>query len=323
MKDLMKKFGWNEPLIPMNAKDATKKLDALMKDDNYVAEIKFDGSRYLSIEGRFFSRKKSENKKDPENLGMPVEKTANVPHLSKLLSVTGLILDGEVFYPGQKSNNVTSIMGAKPEKAIARQKEQGWIQYVIYDILMYKGIDLTSTPWSRRRELLEEAYEEYVVGYERIIHLSQVAEGTANKRDMLKWAEDNGEEGIMLKNVHATYKPDKRPEHHWYKVKGEITIDAVITGFTEGEGKYAGLIGSIEFGLYKSDGVLYSAGTCSGMTDEVRKNLTDNREHYAGSVIEIKAMERTAKGLFRHPVFLRFRDDKSPIDCRWDIEVED
>ena len=321
MRDLMEKFGWTEPLMPMNAKDAKDKLEDLMKNDNYVAELKYDGSRYLCVGtpegGRFFSRKKSENKKNPEMLGMPVEKTANVPHLSEAFKKLPFIVDGEVFYPGKKSNDVTKIMGADPEKAVARQEgEHGWLHYMVYDILYYKGRDVRGFPWYERRNMLEEAYSEYLSGHE-LIHLSDVYYTEPEKRRLLKWAEEHNEEGIMLKNKNGIYLSDKRPEHNWYKVKGEITYDVVIMGYEPGKGKYEGMIGSIVFGLYK-DGKLTKAGTCSGMTDTMRQELTVNGESYTGKVIEIKAMERTDKGLFRHPRFIRFRNDKNAKDCLWE-----
>ena len=86
---------------PMNAKAANGKLEKLMADPMYTAEIKYDGSRYLCDHGNFISR-----------LGK--DKTANVPHLGSLKKFKG-ILDGEVYYPWGDSNETTRIMGSHPE----------------------------------------------------------------------------------------------------------------------------------------------------------------------------------------------------------------
>lgn len=372
MRDLMEKYGWDVPYIPMNVKNSEGKQDKLFADDNYVAELKRDGSRYTSIEGRFFSRKKSENKKTPELLGLPVEKTANVPHLAQFFAqFEGTVVEGEIFYPGKKSNHVTSIMGCDPYKAQERQMgEYGLIHYCLFEMTYANGEDLRDKPWEDRRGYLEAWYELFVVGtpQEKFIHLSSVWEGEKAKRTLLKWAEENGEEGIMFKNRTSTYKCDKRPEHHWYRVKGKITADVVLMGYEPPERLYEGkeldnwgywedlnghkfgasgkdeayaysaaadvpvypvtkfyfhsLIGSIVFGLVK-DGELQKAGTCSGMDEEVRETFTRDGDYYVGKVIEITAMERTEKGMFRHPVFERLRDDKSPMDCIWETEVEE
>jgi len=398
----MKKYGWTEPYIPMNVKNSEGKLEKLFADDDYIAELKRDGSRYTVIDGRFFSRKKSEDKKKPETLGLPVEKTANVPHLAEFFSqFPGYVFEGEIFYPKKKSNTVTSIMGCDAWKALMRQEfgefdhfpapkagdpavlkwrpdensewmkvdkdsesflsmGLGKIHYMLFECTYVEGQDLRDLPWEERREYLEHFYETYVAGteYEAFIHLSTVFEGESAKRALLKWAEENKEEGIVFKNRHSTYQCDKRPEHHWYRVKGKIYADVVVMGYEppekEHKGKaselpgwqyweddsgeihigshhgkgftpvskfYAmGWIGSVKFGLYK-DGELAEAGTCSGMDEEIRQFFTDNQDHLLGRVIEISAMERTDKGKFRHPQFERFRDDKNAEDCLWENEM--
>jgi ATP-dependent DNA ligase len=317
MQDLIDLYEWQGPLFPMNAKDSGKKKEQLLDDDEYVSEIKFDGARYLSIGGRFFSRVASV--KD----GMPSERTENVPHLTKILSqVPGLILDGEVYYPGKKSNHVTSIMGCAPEKAIDRQKgEYGWIRYVIYDILMWNNQMITDWPWINRRKLLQEVYKNYVLpidGAQEFLDLSQISIRD-KKRELLAYANENDLEGIMLKNINAAYYPGARPTNVWFKVKQEITYDVVVIGYDEGKGKYAGMVGAVRFGLYK-DGVLTECGKCSGMTDELRGQLTTYPDAFKGRVMEIEAMERTEKGMFRHPRFLQFRapEDKDAKMCTWD-----
>lgn len=64
--------------------------------------------------------------------------------------------------------------------------------------------------------------------------------------------------------------------------------------------------------------MLTYCGSCSGMTDEVRKQLSENREANIGRVVEILANEREPDTYkFRHPRFIQFRDDKNAVDCIW------
>jgi ATP-dependent DNA ligase len=292
----------------MNAKDCGKKKDMLLDSDDYIAEKKIDGARYLSVDGRMFSRRLSV--KD----GMPVEKTNNVPHIQKELQrlPSGTILDGEIYYPGGNSNLVTSVMGALPAKALARQ-EGNPIRYCVYDVLHYNGKDVTGLPWKERRDILEKLYLGHLL-HSNHIDLSYVHYG--DKRNFLDHMLKIGEEGIMLKNVNAAYHVDKRPEHVWYKVKKDYPIDVIIMGFESGKGKYDGQIGSVIFGQYdKPYGKIVRKGTCSGFTDALRLDMTKNQGSYLGRVMEIHAMEPTKAGAFRHPQFLRMRDDKSPRDC--------
>lgn len=308
MKDIMHRYGWSEPFLPMNAKDGSKKSDTLLSSGDYAAEKKLDGSRYWSIDGRLFSRRLSVK----DNL--PIEKTRNVPHLSEDLSKLprGTMLDGEVYYPGEKSMRVTSIMGALPSKAIERQ-EGNPIRYAAFDIMMHGGKDVTHLPWEDRRALLEQVYKAYLASSKHI-DLTKVVR--QDKEGFLQEMLNTGEEGIMLKNIHAPYHKDKRPEHVWYKIKQNMTDDVIILGYTDGQGKYEGLIGSIIFGKYQTKGgKLVQLGRCSGMTDMQRLDFTNNKQKYLGQVIEISAMEGTEAGFYRHPQFIQVRTDKSARDC--------
>lgn len=287
-------------IIPMNAKPAGNKLEKLMDDPKYIAEIKLDGYRAVYANGEFYSR-----------LGNPLG--AKVPHLVEVLKEFNVVLDGELCMTSATANSsdVTKILGALPEKAVARQEELGKLRYVVFDVLRTGDMDLTQLTWSHRRQVLMNFFE--ILGDNGYIAMS---EHCAEKHELLEFAESNGLEGIMLKNIDSLYYPDKRPENTWYKVKKSMTYDVVVTGFTEGKGKYEGLIGAVEFGLYK-DGALTYCGQCSGFTDEMRRIITESKEFYTHRVMEIKAMERTADGHFRHPVFSHWRSDKAPMQCLW------
>jgi ATP-dependent DNA ligase len=363
----------DEILLPMGGttvKDPDK-MDEIWESDEYVAEEKLDGSRYLCIGGRFFSRRKSVVD------GIPVEKTENVLHLSGIFQgYDKLILDGEVYLPGGKSNEVTSIMGSYPERALQLQQERGFLCYVVYDILRdIEGNWLLDLPWKERRKKLEETYN-------RILNDMGGLKSSAknffkltypvyeNKREFYRMVVSLGGEGVMLKNINGKYVPDKKPRWNWIKVKTEITSDVIITGFKpakkEYEGKeldtwnywekdgvlftaseilsglsdvekefayesyeyfkklgyepvtkyyFYGWIGSVEFAQFNDKGDLVNVGFCSGISEELRKDMTENPDKYVGQVMEISAMERTKDGYFRHPQYLRMRPDKNPNEC--------
>ena len=351
-------------LLPMGAKDIKdeSKLENLWDSTEYIAEEKYDGVRMLSVGGRFFSRRLSV--KD----GFPVEKTDNVPHLSAILKrFPNLILDGEVYYEGMTSNEVTSIMGALPDKAIERQKERGWLKYVVFDILRdMDGNWLLDLTWMERRLELEETIERIREAWQQEdpdtplnIEISEVE--FKEKRLFYETIMARGGEGVILKNINGKYVPEKKPAWNWVKVKKHITDDVVIMGFKppvkEYTGKeldtwqywedpegnkseimytkegvsnaelmqfgftpvtkfyFYGWIGAVKFGKYDKDGNLVELGECSGLTDELRKDMSENPDKYIGECMEISAMERTRDGFYRHPVFNRMRPDKNPEEC--------
>ena len=370
----MSNYPLNEILLPMGAKEVKDeaKMENLWNSTEYIAEEKLDGARYLSIGGRFFSRRIS------DVTGIPVEKTAQVPHLASVLEkYPNLILDGEVYYEGMTSNEVTSIMGSLPERAIALQEERGKLKYVLFDILRdVDGKWLLDLPWKERRKKLEEFHQNLVYSREdnaANIEISIVV--SEDKREFYNLIMERGGEGVILKNINGKYVPEKKPAWNWVKVKKHITDDVVIMGFKppvrEYEGKeldtweywefdetgdkytrsqlidfiynsihngeqydpeffqshletfytpitkfyFNDWIGAVKFGKYDKDGNLVELGECSGLTDELRKDMSENPDKYIGQAIEIGAMERTKDGFYRHPQFIRMRPDKNPSEC--------
>lgn len=80
---------------------------------------------------------------------------------------------------------------------------------------------------------------------------------------------------------------------------------------------YYDWIGAIKFGEYEN-GVLVERGAVSGLTEELRAQISANPESYIGKVMELDAMQRTKDKALRQPVFKRFRDDKLPEECQYE-----
>lgn len=107
-------------------------------------------------------------------------------------------------------------------------------------------------------------------------------------KDVLKMVVEYGAEGVILR------QGDK-----WLKVKPFKSFDVPITAVIEGTGKYVGMLGAFMTDMGK-------VGT--GFTDKDRKEYFS--PDMVGKTIEVKCMELTKDGMFRHPVFMRIREDK-------------
>lgn len=81
-------------------------------------------------------------------------------------------------------------------------------------------------------------------------------------------------------------------------------------------------IGAIKFGVYK-DGVLVEVGKTSGFDEVVREQISDNKEAFIGSVIEVEAQHIIDKeiGSLQHPRFIQFRGDKSADMCTFEAHI--
>lgn len=296
-----------EQIIPARAKGGGEHKKV---DKNWIAEKKFDGSRYLlhyTPKGTFLTSRRISVKTDKF-----VEKGKNCPQFGNYYSEIGYcVLDGEIMAKDEKLSSVQSIMGSKSEKAILKQQKSGKLIYNVFDIIYYKGEKVTDLPLYKRKKLLSEIVS--------LIHNLYIVEVKSRhwKKDRFKKFFDNevrkGGEGIMLKDLNSIYGEG------WFKWKVFRTYDVIITGFTLSNApKYLenNWIGAIKFGLYK-DGILEKVGQTSGMSEEVRAMFSENMEYYLGKVIEVKGQEQNPKtGSIRHPRFIRIREDKNTQDCK-------
>ena len=275
------------------------------------------------------------------------EKSANVPHIMKALSVLpkDTILIGEIYYPGGSSKTVTTIMGCLPKKAIERQNgKSGLIHYYIHDIIMFNGLDFVKNKVSNydRYRILQKIFEKYNLAND---YIELAKAWTDNLYSRVGTALAAGEEGMVIKVKDGIYEPDKRPLT-MLKAKKVDFIDAVIIGFEEPTKEYYGkeiqnwnywmqnengqpiavtkpyYMGwhnsRIKIGAYDNKGTLVEIGTIhSGISDEMKEDMTNNPNKYLNKVCSIQCMELDKKEhTIRHGFFKYMRDDKDIIDCQ-------
>ena len=126
------------------------KLLRELESKKYIGQEKIDGAFYQlekTDDGRVYLFSRAISKKT----GELSEKIANVPHIKEWAEQlpNGTTLIGEIYVPGGKSNDTTKIMGALPEKAIERQKDNP-IHYYVHDMIRYNGKSLIDTDFEHR-----------------------------------------------------------------------------------------------------------------------------------------------------------------------------
>ena len=320
--------------IDSDNENHTEKLNDIMNSQNYIWEEKLDGISMLSIGSRLFGNVIS------KKTGYPLEKSFHLPHIVKELRVAGgkIIFDGEIYVPGYKSNDVVSITNSNVELAIAKQKETCFLQYWIYDILYDEnGTDIRNKPFKERRYILEHIFDKYFLDSEYVI-LNEVHECSIySAKKAFDDIISNKGEGIVLKNKLGKYMSGKRPMWNQIKMKASIEDDVIILGFKPpvklytgsnidswkywedgmpvSDNYYKGLIGSITIGKYDSNNDIVEIGSVTGISDEVRIDMTKFPENYIGQVIIIKAMEETEDGKYRHANYNGIHPDKNPFEC--------
>jgi len=125
--------------------------------------------------------------------------------------------------------------------------------------------------------------------------------------DLVKTLHDKfvseGYEGAMIKNPKAPYRFKR--SFDIMKLKAFIDVDLPIEGLLPGRGKHEGTLGAFVVDYL---GVKVQVG--SGLSDEIRAEIWDNKEKYIGRTIEVRYQEVTPEGSLRFPTFVCFRNDR-------------
>jgi ATP-dependent DNA ligase len=201
-------------------------------------------------------------------------------------------------------------------------------EYMVFDLLAEGDESLLEAPLSERRARLQKLAER--IGLEPTTL-------TADPAQAEQWLRTT--EGVMAKQLDAPYQPGKR--RGMAKVKRERTIDCVVLGWRPG--KEEGTVGSLILGLYDGD-QLRPVGHISGFSAAAKRSMREllapletgesgsaEPSRWTGGrdlewvalrpelVIEV-GYDHAASGRIRHGArFHRFRDDKDPRECMFDL----
>lgn len=289
-------------LAGQNGKFPTSNLDEYAFEEKMdglrglvVFETDEQGNKLLTLRNRHYEDKGRLNaqtvlREELENMGRAIPKLYE-----------GTVLDGEIIADSWNSTMHLAAMSGVHDG-------DGRLNFVVFDLVYLMGKNLKDQPWSTRRTLLEKVLSPFTNATSMLL-LSALLPPTEAELQRI-WSE--GGEGIIIKRRDATYEPGGR--HYWSKMKFEATAEAVILDYTPGQGKYSDTIGAVILGQYVN-GKMQKVTQVSGMTDEVRRSLTDDN---IGDVIEFLHFGKTVNTSYRHPQFKRPRPDKSPEDCTWE-----
>jgi bifunctional non-homologous end joining protein LigD len=301
-------------------------LPPAQSEDQWAFEMKWDGVRAVVYLGGGDVRVLTRNDR---------EVAATYPELRQLADGVGdrpMVLDGEIVAFDEAGRPSFGELQARmhvqhPSAALLARVP---VCFLAFDVLHLDGESQLSTTYDQRRALLE------AIGLDGPSWATPPAfEGDG--ATAVEVSRQQGLEGVLAKRRQSTYQPGRR-SRDWVKVKHVRMQEAVVGGWSPGEGRRSGGIGSLLLGVPDDEGRLRYAGhvgtgftvrmlddlaatlrplerATSPFADEVpRPQARAARWVEPELVAEVAFSEWTRDGRMRHPVWRGLRPDKSPGD---------
>jgi bifunctional non-homologous end joining protein LigD len=289
---------------------------------DWVFELKYDGYRIITGRAGTDVQLLSRNGNDMTRAFPEVEEAV------ARLCGERFILDGEVVVHDEAGRPSFQRLQKRarflrPTDAHRSATDLPATVYV-FDLLAWGDHDLRTLPLRERKRLLRMLLPSTgVLRYSE--HIDE------RGRAFYAFAEQMQLEGIVGKRADSPYRSGRSRD--WVKIRASLTDDFVIIGVKASSRGAPGTFGSFHVAQYEN-GRLISAGSVgTGVTpkhiDEVLQRIKPAQKPdfpvpMAGKedlwcepeiVVEVRYLEWTDAGQLRHPVFLRFRDDKRAGEC--------
>ena len=275
----------SRPVQPMLASAAPDVAEALAATGPASVELKLDGARIqahrASGEVRLFTR----------NLNDVTERLGGVVEVVQSLPGGDLVLDGEVLGIDESGSprrfqDTIGDFGAEGRPTGGRGSG---LQAFFFDVL-HSGVSVVDEPLSVRREMLAT-----VVPASSRLPSIMTADPVEAER-FLDRAIGAGHEGVMVKDLEATYDAGRRGGA-WRKVKPVYTFDLVVLAVEWGHGRRQGWLSNLHLGARAGHGDFVMVGkTFKGLTDELLRWQTERFQ-------QLKIGEGTGRD--RHVVHVR------------------
>jgi DNA ligase D-like protein (predicted ligase) len=316
------------PIRPMMAKEG-KPFDS----PSHLFEPKWDGLRAI-----LFLQKKTVEFQN-RNLRDVTASYPELQNLSGMIKASRAIMDGEIVVLNEKGvpefGRLQFRFGQTDPRKIALLQHTNPTTYVAFDLLHLDGKDLIQEPLKERKQMLRKIVTEGP----HFLYADHIEnQGSAFYSETRKL----GIEGIIGKDLTSPYLPGVRSSS-WTKIKGSRFVDAVIVGYSGGEGARTPTFGSLIVAMYNKEGKLVHVGNVGGGFDnqtlgEIKRmldNLLTKTPTIKGPVdapspvtwvkprlvCEVEYGQFTRDRMLRFPRFHRMRPDKKPEDCLLDEDI--
>ena len=219
---------WSFPKSYSDEKKKNEAHNAIFGGD-YIGALKVDGYYERIVkddEGNVFMIARDRNVHDEV-----VNKIEWVPQFNDWFAElpNGTCLLCELYWPhNEGSRKITTILGCLKDKAISRQKENGWLHLYAFDIMAYNGENYNKTSYEKRGKILREVMPKYPSPFVEYAEYFEGKELWSHLQEYLA----SGREGMVIMRKDAVVYNKRTPAHISIKMKKELkdTIDCFFTG---------------------------------------------------------------------------------------------
>lgn len=194
-------------------------------------------------------------------------------------------LDGELYIVGATFQDIVSV---------TRAHHGDWrdVKYMIFDFPTINGKCGPRSGFSAIVDMIGSLKNEVIVPVE------QEKLPFHKPLDAIQRKLETVIEGVMLRHPHAVWSPGRTDKLlKWKKIQD---AEGFVCGYTPGEGKYTGMMGSLQ--LLVGDKIV----NISGFTDDERRLLNDWPMHFPkGTQVSFRYREKTKDGYFKEPRYKR------------------
>lgn len=262
-----------------------------------VFEYKYDGFRMLINKDekgqvKIFTRRLDEVTKQFPDV---------VKYIKEHINAKSFILDSEAvgYDPKTKKYKVFQDISQRIRRKydIEKIEKELPVEVNVFDILYYNGKSMINEPFEKRTELIRKIIHHHPFKIRTSEQLITSDESDAEK--FYKQALKEGQEGVMIKNLTAEYKPGARVGFMLKLKPAENEFDLVITKAEYGTGKRAGILSSFTLSCYDEEKAKFveigKASTGLKEKEEEGLSFTELTNHLKPLILKEHGKEVTVK----------------------------
>ncbi|GAA2346926.1 non-homologous end-joining DNA ligase [Saccharopolyspora halophila] len=289
--------------------------------DGWLFERKLDGVRVIAGADGGEPQLWSRNRKRADTAYPEIVEALAAQAASRF------VIDGEVVaFHGDRTSFARLQQRMHLTDAAAARRTGVAVQYYVFDLIAFGGVDLTGLPLRTRKALLAECFDfedPLVLGEHRV----------GDGRELFRQACESGWEGLIAKRAETPYRSGRGGD--WLKLKCVHSQEFVVGGYTDPRGSRTGF-GALLVGYYQQGALRYAGKVGTGYDESTLRNLrsrlggmtrgespfadpvSEPGAHWVAPelVVQVEFGEWTPDGRLRHPRFRGLRDDKPAEDVR-------